>query len=92
MSVLVTHLAPDFTKPAVLPNGSFNEAFNFHTEISGKYAVLFFYPLGFYLRLPLGNHRPLSSGRRVSQTQCGSSRRVCGLPIHSLCLAEHPRG
>jgi len=52
MSVLVTHLAPDFTKPAVLPDGSFNEAFNFHTEISGKYAVLFFYPLDFTFVCP----------------------------------------
>ena len=36
MSVLVTHLAPDFTKPAVLPNGTFNDTFNFHTEIAGN--------------------------------------------------------
>ena len=52
MSVLVTHLAPDFTKPAVLPDGTFNDAFNFHTEISGKYAVLFFYPLDFTFVCP----------------------------------------
>ena len=30
MSVFVTPLAPDFTKPAVLPNGSFNGVFNFY--------------------------------------------------------------
>ena len=30
MSVLVTPPAPDFTKPAVLPNGSFDGVFNFH--------------------------------------------------------------
>src|SRR5678815_4320200 len=52
MSVLVTHLAPDFTKPAVLPNGTFNDTFNFHTEIAGKYAVLFFYPLDFTFVCP----------------------------------------
>jgi peroxiredoxin 2/4 len=52
MSVLVTRVAPDFTKPAVLPDGSFSEAFNLHTEISGKYAVLFFYPLDFTFVCP----------------------------------------
>ena len=52
MSVLVTHLAPDFTKPAVMPDGRINEAFNFHTEISGRYAVLFFYPLDFTFVCP----------------------------------------
>jgi peroxiredoxin (alkyl hydroperoxide reductase subunit C) len=52
MSVLVTHLAPDFTKPAVLADGTFNDAFNFHNEISGKYAVLFFYPLDFTFVCP----------------------------------------
>ncbi len=52
MSVLVTHSAPDFTKPAVLPDGSFNEAYNFRAAISGKYAVLFFYPLDFTFVCP----------------------------------------
>lgn len=52
MSVLVTRLAPDFTKPAVLPDGNFNEAFNLHAEISGKYAVVFFYPLDFTFVCP----------------------------------------
>ena len=52
MSVLVTHFAPDFTKPAVLPNGSFNESYNFRTAISDKYAVLFFYPLDFTFVCP----------------------------------------
>src|SRR5574340_1426680 len=52
MSVLVTRFAPDFTKPAVLPDGSFNETYNFRTAISGKYAVLFFYPLDFTFVCP----------------------------------------
>ncbi len=52
MSVLVTQVAPDFTKPAVLPDGSFNDTFSFHTAISGKYAVLFFYPLDFTFVCP----------------------------------------
>src|SRR4030065_585270 len=52
MSVFVTPLAPDFTKPAVLPDGSFDEIFNFHSQIRGKYAVLFFYPLDFTFVCP----------------------------------------
>ena len=44
MTVLVTHFAPDFTKPAVMPDGTINDTFNFRTAISGKYAVLFFTP------------------------------------------------
>lgn len=52
MAVLVTHFAPDFTKPAVLPDGSFNETYNFRAAITGKYAVLFFYPLDFTFVCP----------------------------------------
>jgi peroxiredoxin (alkyl hydroperoxide reductase subunit C) len=47
MAVLVTHPAPDFTKPAVLADGTFNDTFNFHAQIAGKYAVSFFSPLHF---------------------------------------------
>ena len=65
MSVLVTHFAPDFTKPAVLPDGSFNETYNFRTAISGKYAVLFFYPLDFTFVCPFGNYRPFPPGGGV---------------------------
>lgn len=52
MSTLVTHLAPDFTKPAILADGSIEEAFNFHNLIRNKYAVLFFYPLDFTFVCP----------------------------------------
>ena len=52
MTVLVTHFAPDFTKPAVMPDGTINDTFNFRTAISGKYAVLFFYPLDFTFVCP----------------------------------------
>ncbi len=52
MTVLVTRPAPDFTKPAVLPNGSFDENFNLYTHIRNKYAVLFFYPLDFTFVCP----------------------------------------
>ena len=65
MSVLVTHFAPDFTKPAVLPDGSFNETYNFRTAISGKYAVLFFYPLDFTFVCP-SEISPIPTGWRSS--------------------------
>ena len=52
MTVLVTHVAPDFTKPAVMPDGTINDTFNFRSAISGKYAVLFFYPLDFTFVCP----------------------------------------
>ncbi|MBM4207064.1 MAG: peroxiredoxin C [Gammaproteobacteria bacterium] len=52
MSVLVGKQAPDFTVPAVLGNGEIVNSFNFSSEISGKYAVLFFYPLDFTFVCP----------------------------------------
>jgi peroxiredoxin (alkyl hydroperoxide reductase subunit C) len=52
MSILVTKIAPDFTAPAVLGDGSINEKFNFASHIKGKYAVLFFYPLDFTFVCP----------------------------------------
>jgi peroxiredoxin (alkyl hydroperoxide reductase subunit C) len=68
MSTLVTYLAPDFTKPAVLPNGSIDENFNFHTRIRDKYAVLFFLSFGFYFCLSVGNHCALTPRERFSAT------------------------
>ena len=44
MAVLVGKKAPDFVAPAVMPNNSINEKFQFSQHIKGKYAVLFFYP------------------------------------------------
>ncbi len=49
---LVTRPAPDFTKPAILPNGSFEDNYNLHSHIRDKYAVLFFYPLDFTFVCP----------------------------------------
>lgn len=49
---LVTKTAPDFTKAAVMPDGSINENFNLHTYIKGKNAVVFFYPLDFTFVCP----------------------------------------
>ncbi len=52
MSVLVGRKAPDFTANAVMADGEINESFNFSDYISGKYAVLFFYPLDFTFVCP----------------------------------------
>jgi peroxiredoxin (alkyl hydroperoxide reductase subunit C) len=52
MSVLVGKQAPDFTVPAVLGDGQIVDAFSFSEATSGKYAVLFFYPLDFTFVCP----------------------------------------
>lgn len=51
MSVLVTQHAPDFTAPAVMPDGQINEKFRL-SELRGKYVVLFFWPLDFTFVCP----------------------------------------
>jgi peroxiredoxin (alkyl hydroperoxide reductase subunit C) len=51
MSVLVTQQAPDFVAPAVMPDGSINEAFKL-SDYRGKYVVLFFWPLDFTFVCP----------------------------------------
>jgi peroxiredoxin (alkyl hydroperoxide reductase subunit C) len=51
MSVLVDHKAPDFTAPAVMPDGSIKEAFTL-SDLNGKYIVLFFWPLDFTFVCP----------------------------------------
>ncbi len=51
MSVLVTQEAPDFTAPAVMPNGIIEEEFKL-SALRGKYVVLFFWPLDFTVVCP----------------------------------------
>lgn len=51
MAVLVTKQAPDFVAPAVMPDGSINEAFKL-SDLRGKYVVLFFWPLDFTFVCP----------------------------------------
>jgi len=51
MSVLVAREAPDFTAPAVMPNGSIKEQFKL-SELRGKPVVLFFWPLDFTFVCP----------------------------------------
>ncbi|MCK5696793.1 MAG: peroxiredoxin [Gammaproteobacteria bacterium] len=52
MSVLVGKQAPDFTANTVMGDGEIKEDFNLSEHISGKYAVLFFYPLDFTFVCP----------------------------------------
>ena len=51
MSVLVTQEAPDFTAPAVMPDGSIQDNFKL-SALRGKHVVLFFYPLDFTFVCP----------------------------------------
>ena len=52
MSVLVGCDAPDFTANAVMGDGEIKADFNLKSQINGKYAVLFFYPLDFTFVCP----------------------------------------
>lgn len=49
---LVNKPAPDFKAAAVLGNGEIVENFQFSKAVSGKYAVVFFYPLDFTFVCP----------------------------------------
>jgi peroxiredoxin (alkyl hydroperoxide reductase subunit C) len=51
MSVLVSKPAPDFTAPAVMPDGTIQGAFTL-SKLRGKYVVLFFWPLDFTFVCP----------------------------------------
>ncbi|MHC4458054.1 MAG: redoxin domain-containing protein [Planctomycetota bacterium] len=51
MSVLVAKEAPDFTTPAVMPNGGIEDNFKL-SDLRGKYVVLFFWPLDFTFVCP----------------------------------------
>ena len=87
MTVLVTREAPDFTAPAVLPNGVIEENYKL-SDLRGKYVVLFFYPLDFTfvcpteiiahhldtLRLELGH--ALVMGNNFGGTHKGEIQRI----------------
>ena len=51
VNTLVTREAPDFTAPAVMPDGSIKNDFKLST-LRGKYVVLFFWPLDFTFVCP----------------------------------------
>jgi peroxiredoxin (alkyl hydroperoxide reductase subunit C) len=63
MSVLVTQPAPDFTAPAVMPDGSIKEDFTL-SSLRGKYVALFFWPLDFTFVCPT---EIISHDRRMNQ-------------------------
>ena len=52
MAVLVGKQAPDFNAVAVMGNNEINGNFNLKKYTSGKYAVIFFYPLDFTFVCP----------------------------------------
>lgn len=52
MSVLVGRQAPDFTSGAVLASGKIVDQFNLYQHLSGKYGLIFFYPLDFTFVCP----------------------------------------
>ena len=52
MSILVGRKAPTFTTQAVHADGEITGEYNFGEAISGKYAVVFFYPLDFTFVCP----------------------------------------
>ena len=52
MGILVGRQAPDFTAAAVLANGNVVGDYNLSNAISGKYGLVFFYPLDFTFVCP----------------------------------------
>jgi peroxiredoxin (alkyl hydroperoxide reductase subunit C) len=78
MSVLVSKEAPDFTAPAVMPNGIIEEKFTL-SSLRGKYVVLFFWPLDFTFVCPT---EIIAHDRRIPQFE---QRRVevVGISIDS---------
>jgi peroxiredoxin (alkyl hydroperoxide reductase subunit C) len=52
MTNLVGRQAPDFTAPAVLPDGDIVEDFNLREYLDGHYGIVFFYPLDFTFVCP----------------------------------------
>ncbi|MCV2518613.1 MAG: peroxiredoxin [Candidatus Lightella neohaematopini] len=50
--MLVTKIAPNFTAPAVLKDGTIVNNFNLYEYINNKYAVIFFWPMDFTFVCP----------------------------------------
>ncbi len=75
MSVLVAKQAPDFTAPAVLPDGVIIEDFTL-SALRGKYVVLFFWPLDFTFVCPteiIAHHRRMDQFRERGAEVVGVS-------------------
>ena len=79
MSVLVGREAPDFTAPAVLADGTIVDEFNLKTEIKGKNAVIFFYPLDFTFVCP---SELIAFSKRVGEFESRNTQ-VIGVSIDS---------
>ncbi len=79
MSVLVGREAPDFTAPAVLADGTIVDEFNLKTEIKGKNAVIFFYPLDFTFVCP---SELIAFSKRISEFESRNTQ-VIGVSIDS---------
>jgi peroxiredoxin (alkyl hydroperoxide reductase subunit C) len=78
MSILVTNEAPDFTAPAVMPNGVIEEQFKL-SALRGKYVVLFFWPLDFTFVCPT---EIIAHDRRVEEFKSRNVE-VVGVSIDS---------
>lgn len=52
MSMLVGFEAPNFTSPAIMPDNSFKESFNFMEYVGDNIGVLFFYTMNFSYLCP----------------------------------------
>lgn len=66
MSVLVTKEAPDFTAPAVMPDGMIKDNFKL-SDLKGKHVVLFFWPLDFTFVCPteiIAHHKRLDEFKK----------------------------
>jgi peroxiredoxin 2/4 len=63
MSILVARNAPDFTAPAVMPDGTIKDDFKLR-DLREKYVVLFFWPLDFTFVCPT---EIIAHDRRMAQ-------------------------
>lgn len=79
MSILVGRQAPDFTEAAVDKNGKIIEKFTLSEELSGKYGILFFYPLDFTFVCP---SELIALNKRIPQFQALNTE-IIGVSIDS---------
>jgi peroxiredoxin (alkyl hydroperoxide reductase subunit C) len=79
MGILVGKKAPDFTTQAVLGNGEVVDNFTLSEHISGKYGVVFFYPLAFTFVCP---SELISMHNRMEQLRALNAE-VVGVSIDS---------
>jgi peroxiredoxin (alkyl hydroperoxide reductase subunit C) len=49
---LIGKTVPDFTAPAVMPDNTFDDAFNLKDHLAGSHGLIFFYPLDFTFVCP----------------------------------------